>query len=88
MHSNTCFGAYLYSVGTHHENLLKLILFRCVLLAALVLANAVSPWRNCGHTEKQRFPKPTQLKSRDDFGQNESEWTGAVEIKTILLTRF
>ena len=60
-----CFGAYLYPVGTHHENLLELILFRCVLLAALVLANAVSPWRNCGHTEKLRFPKLTQLKSRE-----------------------
>jgi len=23
MHNNTCFGTYLYSVATHHGNLLK-----------------------------------------------------------------
>jgi len=62
MHTNTCFGACLYSVDTHHGNLLK----------SLVGMNTVTflfrgPAREIAST---------QLKAAAGFGEkDESEWT-------------
>ena len=69
-HSNTRFGAYLYSAGTQHENLLKLIDYeQCDLF--------------CRLTREFASAKTNAIeKYGEDLEKNEGEWTGEAEIRT------
>ena len=69
-HSNTRFGAYLYSAGTQHENLLKLIDYeQCDLF--------------CRLTREFASAKTNAIeKYGEDLEKNEGEWTEEAEIRT------
>ena len=65
IHNNTCFGAYLYSVGIQHGNLHQLS----------VTTSRVTSHRNLHQ------PQLTQEKLWERvWGKNEGEWPGKVRI--------
>ena len=72
-HSNTYFGAYLYSAGTQHENLLKSIDYEQYDLFYFA-----------GQRGNSLQPRLTQLKSMERIWKKKKkvEWTGEAEIRT------
>ena len=62
--NSTCFEAYLYSVGTQHEN----------------LQSAGWPILFCGPTQEPVLATANTEKNRERFWKNAGEWTGRVEI--------
>ena len=70
-HSNTRFGAYLYSAGTQHENLLKSIDYeQCDIIFRRLTREFASAKTNAIE------------KYGEDLEKNEGEWTGEAEIRT------
>ena len=70
MHSSTCFGAYLYIVGTEHGNLhqLSVTTSRVTILF-------------CRPTQEPKLATANTGKTREIFGKNEGEWTGKEETR-------
>ena len=61
---NTCFGTYLYSASTQHEN----------------LHPARRPILFCGSTQEPALATANTGKTRERFWKNAGEWTGRLEI--------
>ena len=68
----TCFGIYLYSVGTNHRNLLKL----------LVTMNRLTYFVPQVYVRKPGLTELMQSKIKERIWKNEGEWTRKVEIRT------
>ena len=74
-HSNTCFGAYLYSAGTQHENRLKSVDYeKCAVFFLFFFRRLTLEFASAKTNAIEKYG--------EDLEKNEGEWTGEAKIRT------